>query len=164
MKRWWYWLFSAVLFGFILITRGLFTSYKMEGEQPGSLNEFLLNTWWGFIVILLVLLFLKRISEKKCMINYTKSKQEVAKVKWEEVRQAFPEKWVLIEAIQAFTNEESERILVDVVPLKKFTNSPEAMKTYQELHRENPTREFYVLHTSRDNPNIIEKKWIGVGR
>ena len=76
------------------------------------------------------------------MINYTKSKQEVTKVKWEEVRQAFPEKWVLIEAIQAFTNEESERILVDVVPLKKFTNSPEAMKTYQELHRENPTREF----------------------
>lgn len=85
-------------------------------------------------------------------------------MKWEDVRQAFPEKWVLIEAIEAFTNEESEHILVDIVPLKKFSNSPEAMKVYQELHRENPTREFYVLHTSRDKPNIIEKKWVGVRR
>lgn len=39
-------------------------------------------------------------------------------MKWEDVRQAFPGKWVLIEAIEAFTNEESERILVDIVPLK----------------------------------------------
>lgn len=85
-------------------------------------------------------------------------------MKWDDVRHAFPDEWVLIEAIQAFTNEESERILIDVVPLKKFSNSPEAMKTYQELHRENPAREFYVLHTSRKKPNIIEKKWVGVRR
>jgi hypothetical protein len=64
MKLLWYWLFSAVLFGFILITRGLFSSYKMEGEQPGSLSESLLSIWWGFIAILVVLLFIKRISEK----------------------------------------------------------------------------------------------------
>ena len=64
MRRWWYWLFSAVLFGFILITRGLFSSYQLEGEQQGSLNESLLSIWWGCIVVLVVLLFLKRISEK----------------------------------------------------------------------------------------------------
>ncbi|MBB6447982.1 hypothetical protein [Bacillus benzoevorans] len=85
-------------------------------------------------------------------------------MKWEEVCQAFPDQWVLIEAIQANTNDESERILEEVAPLKKFSNSPEAMKAYQELHRENPSRELYVLHTSRKNPNIIEKKWVGVRR
>lgn len=85
-------------------------------------------------------------------------------MKWEEVRQAFPEKWMLIEAIEAFTNEENERILVEIVPLQKFPNSPKAMKAYQELHRKNPTREFYVLHTSRDQPNIIEKRWVGIRR
>jgi glucose-6-phosphate isomerase len=85
-------------------------------------------------------------------------------MKWEEVCQAFPYQWVLIEAIQANTNDESERILEEVAPLKKFSNSPEAMKAYQELHRENPSRELYVLHTSRKNPNIIEKKWVGVRR
>lgn len=49
-------------------------------------------------------------------------------MKWEEVRDAFPEQWVLIEVVQAHTNEHSERILEDMDPLKKFSNSPEAMK------------------------------------
>ncbi|NMD72840.1 hypothetical protein HHO41_21715 [Bacillus sp. DNRA2] len=85
-------------------------------------------------------------------------------MKWEEVCQAFPDQWVLIEALQAYTNDESERILEEVAPLKKFSKSPEAMRAYQELHRENPSRELYVLHTSRTKPNIIEKKWVGVRR
>lgn len=34
-------------------------------------------------------------------------------MKWEDVYQAFPDQWVLIEAIQAYTNEESERILAE---------------------------------------------------
>lgn len=85
-------------------------------------------------------------------------------MKWDDVCQAFPKQWVLIEAVQAYTNEKSERILEEVTPLMKFSNSPAAMKSYQELHRENPTREFYVLHTNRKNPGIIEKKWVGVRR
>lgn len=85
-------------------------------------------------------------------------------MKWEDVRQAFPEQWVLIEAVRAYTNETSKRILEEVTPLNKFSNSPDAMKAYQELHRENPTRELYVLHTNRKNPDIIEKKWVGVRR
>jgi hypothetical protein len=85
-------------------------------------------------------------------------------MKWEDVRQAFPKEWMLIEAVQAYTNEESERILEDIAPLKKFSNSQEAMRAYQELHREDPNRELYVLHTSRKKPNIIEKKWVGVRR
>ncbi|MGY0691269.1 hypothetical protein ACW2QC_00585 [Virgibacillus sp. FSP13] len=85
-------------------------------------------------------------------------------MKWEDVRQAFPEQWVLIEAVQAYTSKGSERILEEIAPLKKFSSSPEAMREYQELHRENPTRELYVLHTSRERPNIIERKWVGVRR
>jgi hypothetical protein len=85
-------------------------------------------------------------------------------MKWEDVCEAFPKQWVLIEAVRAYTNEESERILEEIVPLKKFSNSPEAMRAYQEIHREDPNRELYVLHTSRKEPNIIEKKWVGVRR
>lgn len=85
-------------------------------------------------------------------------------MKWEDVRQAFPNEWILIEAIEAFTNDENERILVDIVPIEKFSDSPKAMRAYQELHRESPTREFYVLHTSRIEPKIMEKRWVGVRR
>ena len=88
----------------------------------------------------------------------------MTQMKWEDVCQAFPNQWVLIEAVQAYTNGKSERVLEEVAPLKKFSNSPEAMRKYQELHRENPIRELYVLHTSRKNPNIIEKRWVGVRR
>ncbi|RKQ34554.1 hypothetical protein [Oceanobacillus halophilus] len=83
---------------------------------------------------------------------------------WEDVRQAFPKHWVLIEATGAYTNGQSERILEEITPLKKFSNSPEAMRAYQEIHREEPNRELYVLHTSRKRPNIIEKKRVGVRR
>lgn len=85
-------------------------------------------------------------------------------MKWEDVCQASPKQWLLVEAVQAYTNEESERILEEVAPLKKFSNSPEAIREYQELHFENPDQELYVLHTSRKEPNIIEKKWVGVRR
>ncbi|MFD2627619.1 hypothetical protein [Oceanobacillus kapialis] len=84
-------------------------------------------------------------------------------MKWEEICQAFPRQWVLIEAVRAHTNEKNERILDEIAPLKKFSNSPDAMKTYQELHRENPRRELYVLHTSRKEPNIIEKSGLVLG-
>lgn len=83
-------------------------------------------------------------------------------MKWEDVRKAFPQQWMLIEAIHAHTNDDSERILVEISPLKKFDTSPEAMKAYQKMQREDPSRELYVLHTNRQKTNIIEKKWVGV--
>lgn len=85
-------------------------------------------------------------------------------MKWEDVRQAFPNEWMLIEAVEAFTNEEHERILVDITPLEKFSDSPKAMRASQALHRENPSRELYVLHTNRIDPQIKERKWVGVRR
>lgn len=85
-------------------------------------------------------------------------------MKWEDIRQAFPKQWILVEAIRAHTNEDSERVLEEIAPLNKFSTSPEAMRAYQVIHREDPNRELYVLHTNRKEPNIIEKKWVGVRR
>lgn len=118
----------------------------------------------------MVLFFNKHLSESESItsvLNHAIIKLNILEViylKWEDVRQAFPEQWILIEAIQAHTNEQSERILEEVAPLKKFSNSPEAMREYQAIHREDPSRELYVLHTGRKKPNIIEKKWVGVRR
>ncbi|TCP19140.1 hypothetical protein EV207_1664 [Scopulibacillus darangshiensis] len=83
-------------------------------------------------------------------------------MRWEDVRKAFPEQWVLVEAVQAHTNKKNVRILDEISPLDKFPNSPDAMKEYQKIHRDNPYRELYVLHTNRKEPDIIEKKWVGV--
>ena len=83
-------------------------------------------------------------------------------MKWEEVRLACPKQWVLIEAIDAYTSDNSERVLENVAILEKFSSSTAAMRSYKDYHRENPNRELYVLHTDRKEPKIIEKKWIGV--
>jgi len=93
-----------------------------------------------------------------------KSLGEAVQIKWKDVCKAFPNRWVLIEVVQAHTNEKSERILEEMTPLKTFSNSPDAMVAYQELHLKDPKRELYVLHTNRKNPNIIERKRIGVRR
>lgn len=85
-------------------------------------------------------------------------------MKWEDVQKAFPNQWVLIEAIQAYTNEKNERILEKITPIDKYPESTAAMKDYQDLHKENPSRELYVLHTNREQPKIIEKTWSGVRR
>ena len=85
-------------------------------------------------------------------------------MKWEDVREAFPNRWVLIEAIEAYTNDENERILEKITPIDTYSEPSEAMKDYQDLHKENPARELYVLHTNREQPNIIEKTWSGVRR
>ena len=85
-------------------------------------------------------------------------------MKWEEIRTAFPNQWVLIEAIQAYTTEKNERILEKITPIDTYHEPSAAMKSYQELHKENPSRELYVLHTNREQPNIIEKTWSGVRR
>jgi hypothetical protein len=64
------------------------------------------------------------------------------KMKWEDVRQAFPNQWVLIEAIHAFTNENSERILEEVVALKKFTNA----KSGKPLLLSMGMNRFFIAH------------------
>jgi hypothetical protein len=89
---------------------------------------------------------------------------EVKRMKWEDVCLAFPKTWVLLEVIQAYTNDDSVRVLKEVAPLQKFLNSPDAMKAYKKFHKEDPSRELYVLHTSRKELNIIEKTWVGVRR
>jgi hypothetical protein len=85
-------------------------------------------------------------------------------MKWEDIRKAFPNRWVLIEAIDAYTNERNERILKKVMPIETFLEPMEAMNEYKRLHKENPHRELYVLHTNRKETNILEKKWTGVRR
>jgi len=45
-------------------------------------------------------------------------------MKWKDVCLAYPNQWVLLETVQAYTNEKSERILEGVIPLKFFLILP----------------------------------------
>jgi len=43
-----------------------------------------------------------------------------------------------------------------------FDDSMEAFRKHAELHKQNPQREFYFFHTSRENLDIREKNWAGL--
>ena len=80
---------------------------------------------------------------------------------WQEIRQNYPDQWLLIEAVQAHS-EADKRILDQLAVVKPFPESVSAMQSYQALHQLAPERELYVLHSSRAVLDITEQRWLGI--
>jgi hypothetical protein len=81
-----------------------------------------------------------------------------------EIRRNYPKQWVVIEALQAHTTSDHRRILDQGVVIEQCADGKTAMQSYQRLHREYPIREFYFVHTSREEIDIREQQWIGIRR
>jgi hypothetical protein len=80
---------------------------------------------------------------------------------WQEVRQYHPNSWLLLEALEAHSLE-GHRILDKLAVISVFEDSTTALKAYQEMHRKDRARELYVLHSSREEPGIQERFWMGI--
>ncbi|MDO7785674.1 hypothetical protein [Desulforamulus aquiferis] len=81
---------------------------------------------------------------------------------WEEVKKTYPNQWLLIEAIEAHT-EENKRIVNQIAVINNFCDdNNKALQQYLQLHRKYRERELYVVHTSRPELDIIEQRWSGV--
>jgi hypothetical protein len=93
---------------------------------------------------------------------FEKRNQE-AEMVWSEVREAYPDQWLVIEALEAHT-EGSQRLLDRIAVIETCPDGASAMQRYQRLHRSYPLREFYYVHTSRENLDIRERHWTGIRR
>lgn len=82
-------------------------------------------------------------------------------MQWSEIRTRYPKRWLVVEALDA-RSEGEKRILHQLAVLDSFNYSIEAFRKYQELHRQSPDREFYVFHTSREELDVTERRWLGV--
>lgn len=82
-------------------------------------------------------------------------------MQWQDIRRQYPSQWLLVEAVDAHT-EEDRRIVSDLAVLRTCQDAANAMDGYLELHRDQPERELYVLHTDRENLEIQERRWLGV--
>ena len=80
---------------------------------------------------------------------------------WLEIRKVYPKQWLLIEAIKA-RSEGGKRILEQISVINTFPDSISAMNDYKKIKSEAPVRELFVFHTSREELNISERKWIGI--
>jgi hypothetical protein len=82
-------------------------------------------------------------------------------MKWSEVRDKYPDTWVLFEALEAHS-ENGKRKVDDISILNTFDDSSKATKMYSEIHNKNPQRELYVAHTQKKELEIRERRWLGI--
>lgn len=82
-------------------------------------------------------------------------------MQWNEIREHFPHQWLLIQAVAAHSAED-QRILDEIAVIQTFSDSVTAMAKYQDLHRQNPMLEMYVIHTDRELLEIGEIRWLGL--
>jgi hypothetical protein len=80
---------------------------------------------------------------------------------WSQVRQAYPDQWLVIEALDAHT-EDSQRHLDRIAVLESCSDGKGAFHSYQRLHEAYPFREFYFVHTGRETLDIRERYWMGI--
>jgi hypothetical protein len=83
-------------------------------------------------------------------------------MQWSEIRQTYPDRWLVVEALQAHTTPQAHRRLDELVVVELCGNGSQAMGTYRRLHRQYPEREFYFVHTSREDLDIPERRWLGI--
>ena len=82
-------------------------------------------------------------------------------MQWSEIRAAHPEQWLVIEALEAHS-ENDHRIFDDVSLIEVCSDGRAAMKRYGELRREHPHREFCFVHSSKSELEFEERLWLGI--
>ncbi len=85
-------------------------------------------------------------------------------MQWSEVRKAYPNQWLIIEALQAHTTPDNRRLLNQIAIIERCTDGNVAMQGYRRFHQQYPTREFYFVHTNREELDIRERQWLGIRR
>lgn len=85
-------------------------------------------------------------------------------MQWSEVRKAYPNQWLVVEALQAHTTIENHRCLDRIAVVDYCTDGSAALESYRRLHQQYPSREFYFVHTSREELDIREQQWLGIRR
>lgn len=83
-------------------------------------------------------------------------------MRWEDLKKTTPKQWVIIEAVEAHT-EDDNRVIENVQLVEVFgEDNNGALRRYVQLHKDHPDKEYYVVHTSRPELNVKERKWIGI--
>jgi hypothetical protein len=82
-------------------------------------------------------------------------------VRWEEVRKAFPGRWLVIEALEAHSADR-HRVFDRIAVVEQCADGPGTMKRYRELRRAHPGRELCFVHTDMVELDIVERRWVGV--
>ena len=76
-------------------------------------------------------------------------------MEWNEIRQTFPHRWLLVEALMAHSDS-GKRVVEELAVVDSFSDFMAAWQRYRDLHHRLPDRELYVIHTDREELDITE--------
>jgi hypothetical protein len=85
-------------------------------------------------------------------------------MKWSKIRQTYPDQWLVVEALEALTMPNNQRQINRLAVIEPCSDGSNAMQSYRRLHQQYPEREFYFVHTSREELDIRERQWLGIRR
>ena len=75
---------------------------------------------------------------------------------WTDIRRHYPHQWLLVEALLAHSKA-GKRQLDEIAVVDAYTDGETALRSYLRLHRNAPLREFYVVHSDREELEITER-------
>lgn len=81
---------------------------------------------------------------------------------WQSVREAYPDQWLIIEALEARTSANHQRQIERISVVEQCADGTQALARYRNLHSQYPDREFYYVHTRRLELEIQEVQWLGI--
>ncbi len=81
---------------------------------------------------------------------------------WTEIREAYPDQWLIVEALEAHTTPDRHRLLDRMTVVEKCSDGSLAMRGCRRLYQKFPDRELYFVHTSRGEIKIRERRWLGI--
>lgn len=84
-------------------------------------------------------------------------------MRWAEIREQYPDHWLIIDTLKAHT-EGNRRQLDQMTIVEICPDGVTAYRRYKELHQQHPQREFYFVHTAREELDIRERHWLGLRR
>ncbi|MBJ9993230.1 MULTISPECIES: hypothetical protein [Paenibacillus] len=82
-------------------------------------------------------------------------------MKWSNVRNIYPNRWVLVEALATHSNNH-QRTIEEMSVVSEYDDPKDAWASYKKLHLSEPTRELYIFYTGNEYIEVIEQPFTGI--
>ncbi|GGF92809.1 hypothetical protein [Paenibacillus aceti] len=76
-------------------------------------------------------------------------------MKWTNIREICPNRWVLVEALATQSNNQ-KRTIDEMSLIAEYGNPIHAWSSYRKFHSSDPAREIYVFYTGNEFIELIE--------
>lgn len=82
-------------------------------------------------------------------------------MQWTELREQCPNRFVLVEAVVAYSKD-GQRVIEEMALVEQYQNVSDAWNGYKKIRRAFPEKQLYIFHTSKEKIEVEEQYFTGV--